>query len=309
LNEELILETVFQKMSGLLGRLDRDAEVIFVNDGSTDQSARLLDSFCSRDDRFKVIHFSRNFGHQIAISAGLDHCQGSAAIIMDSDLQDPPEVVIDMIAKWKAGSQVVHAVRTARKGESFFKKITANLYYRLLKFFTDVPIIRNSGDFRLVDRTAIDAFKSMREKNRYIRGMFAWVGFQQDIVYYVRDARIAGETKFNFRKMARFALDGIISFSTSPIRIMLRIGAILAGIACAGIVYEVFGAYAPIRTVLWCILLGFGLQLMATAMVGFYVVRILDETRNRPLYVIARSRGIPIAKGSDNPNIISLSAS
>jgi glycosyltransferase involved in cell wall biosynthesis len=266
-------------------------ELVVVDDGSKDATPQILAELARADERVKVVTLSRNFGHQTAITAGLDHAAGDVVVMIDSDLQDPPELIPTMVEHWRAGSDVVYATRTDRSGESRFKLRTANWFYRIMGRISDVPLAANSGDFRLLDRRALDALLSMRERNRYLRGMTAWVGFTQTAVPYSRDARHAGETKYPLRKMIRFALDAIASFSHAPLQIATVAGFLFAALAFlaipVAIVFRIFGAFVPgVTTTVVAVLLLGGIQLMAIGMIGEYVGRIYDEVKRRPLYVV-----------------------
>ena len=223
-NEIETLPELERRMSEYVATLDAPSEIILINDGCRDGSDDYMDALNGRNELFKVIHLSRNFGHQIAISAGIDHAVGDCVIIMDADLQDPPEVVTLMIEKWQQGYEIVYGRRKSRKGESFFKLLTASLYYRTLRALTDVDIPADTGDFRLVDRKAVEAFKILREKSRFVRGLFSWLGFRQIGVEFERPERFAGETKYPIRKMLKLAFDGVISFSNTPLRMVFRLG-------------------------------------------------------------------------------------
>jgi dolichol-phosphate mannosyltransferase len=266
-------------------------ELVIVDDGSSDGTPRILAELAAADERVKVITLSRNFGHQPAITAGLDHATGDVVVMIDADLQDPPELVATMLEHWRAGSDVVYATRTDRTGESTFKLTTARWFYGVMSRVSDVPLAQNSGDFRLLDRRALDALLAMRERNRYIRGMTSWVGFTQTSVPYQRDARHAGETKYPIRKMIRFALDAIASFSHAPLQIATVAGFLFAALAFlaipVAIVFRIFGAFVPgVTTTVVAVLLLGGIQLMAIGMIGEYVGRIYDEVKRRPLYVV-----------------------
>jgi glycosyltransferase involved in cell wall biosynthesis len=266
-------------------------ELVVVDDGSTDGTPAILAALAAADERVKVVTLSRNFGHQMAITAGLDHAAGDVVVMIDSDLQDPPELVPTMLDHWRAGSDVVYAMRTDRSGESHFKLATARWFYRIMGKVSDVPLAQNSGDFRLLDRRALDALLAMRERNRYLRGMTSWVGFTQTAVPYQRDARHAGETKYPIRKMIRFALDAMASFSNVPLQIATVVGFMFAVFAFlmipVAIVFRIFGAFVPgVTTTVVAVLLLGGIQLMAIGMIGEYVGRIYDEVKRRPLYVV-----------------------
>jgi dolichol-phosphate mannosyltransferase len=257
----------------------------------------LLYELADADPRVKVVNFARNFGHQIAVTAGLHYTTGDAVIMMDSDLQDPPELILEMVQKWKAGYEVVYAVRAERKGESWFKLATAKLFYRLIYRITEVKIPMDTGDFRLMDRAVVEVLNSMPEHNRFIRGMTSWVGFRQTGVEYVRDERQWGETKYPLPKMIRFAFDAITSFSYFPLQIMIYVSLVLGLLALLTIPVitvmrlispEFFGGQA---TTIVLLLLLSSFQLFFLFMMGQYVSRIYDEVRGRPLYVVAKARG------------------
>ena len=298
-NEERVLPILLHRLDQLLDRLDGPAEVIFVDDGSTDAGGIVAAGRAKDDPRYRYLALSRNFWHQVAISAGMDAAAGQAVIVMDADLQDPPEVVLDLVAKWKEGFEIVYARRLSRDGENWFKRRTADLFYRTLRRLTAVDIPADVGDFRLVDRKALEAFQAMPEKDRFVRGMFGWMGFRQTAVAYHRLSRAAGETKYTLPKMLRLALHGIVGFSDVPLRLALWMGAAVSLGALA------FGAH-----VLWAALhnadyvagwastivmtsLLAGINLLMTGIVGVYVGRIHAEVKNRPLYLVGRAVGFP----------------
>jgi dolichol-phosphate mannosyltransferase len=266
-------------------------ELVIVDDGSTDATPAILAALANADERVKVVTLSRNFGHQTAITAGLDHARGDAVVMIDSDLQDPPELIPTMLEHWRAGSDVVYATRTDREGESRFKLTTARWFYTIMGRVSDVPLVPNAGDFRLLSRPALDALLTMRERNRYLRGMTSWVGFTQTAVPYARDARRAGTTKYPIRKMVHFALDAIASFSNVPLQLATVAGFVFAMLAFlaipVAIVFRIFGEFVPgVTTTVVAVLLLGGIQLMAIGMIGEYVGRIYDEVKRRPLYVV-----------------------
>ncbi|MGH6752925.1 MAG: glycosyltransferase family 2 protein, partial [Bradyrhizobium sp.] len=236
-NEEAVLPLLLHRLDQLLEKLDAPAEVIFVDDGSRDCSSIVLAARARDNPHYKYIRLSRNFGHQVAITAGMDRASGDAVIVMDADLQDPPELVLEMIAKWHEGFEIVYAERLTREGEGRFKKATANLFYRMLNKLASVDIPRNVGDFRLIDRKVLNAFSTMREKDRFVRGMFAWMGFKQTAVTFHRQPRAAGETKYPLRKMLRLAANGIISFSDAPLRLALWVG---MGVSVLAMLYAAY---------------------------------------------------------------------
>lgn len=269
-------------------------ELILVDDGSTDQTAAKLAQLATADSRIKVVLLSRNFGHQAALTAGLDHAGGNVAVTLDSDLQDPPGLIPALLQRWRAGADVVYAVRRARPGESRFKLGTAKLFYRVFRSLSSVELEPNSGDFRLLDRRVLDALLSMGERSRFLRGMSIWVGFVQDSVPYDRDARYAGETKFTLGRMLRFSLDAIASFSYRPLQLATALGFLISIVAFVAIpvviVLKLLGDYLyGFSTVEISILLLGGIQLITIGMIGEYVGRIFDEVKGRPLYLV-RSR-------------------
>ncbi|MGH2697568.1 MAG: glycosyltransferase family 2 protein [Actinomycetota bacterium] len=298
LDEEETLETLFDRLSTVLQDLDGDAEVLLVDDGSRDRSYEIMLERRARDPRFKLLRLSRNFGHQIAITAGLDAAAGDAVVIMDSDLQDPPEIIPELAARWRDGYEIVHAVRTDRDGDTAFKRATASVFYRALRRVADLDAPVDSGDFRLVDRRALEAFRSMRENNRYVRGLFAWVGFNQSGVTYLRGARAAGVTKYPFRRMLKFAADAVLSFSNAPLRMALTLGFILAVVSFLGgitiVVMKLSGTtLVPGWTsILTAVCFIGGIQLVMLGVVGEYIARIYDEVKNRPLYIVSDMHGI-----------------
>lgn len=296
-DEERSLPELFVRLGELMGMLDGPAEVVLVDDGSRDGSFRLISDAVQCDPRFRGLRLSRNFGHQIAITAGLDAAVGEAVIVMDADLQDPPRVVVEMAAKWREGYEVIYGVRQRRDGETLFKKMTAKAFYSLLHRVAEIEQPIAAGDFRLVDRRAVDAFLQMRESHRYVRGMFSWIGFRQIGVPYVRDPRNAGTTKYTLRKMIRFASDAIIGFSTAPLRLALGAGLFLAGAAlCYGLTsvalklagYHIVPGYTSLLVTVTFLS---GIQLIVAGMVGQYVARVYDEVRHRPLYFVRQTAG------------------
>lgn len=297
-NEEGSLPELRGRLSQLLGRLDGEAEVILVDDGSTDRSWLVMTEFHTADTRFKAVRLSRNFGHQVAITAGMDLADGDAVVIMDADLQDPPEVVLDMAARWRDGYDIVYGVREDRTTDSRFKRVTASAFYRVLRRLTDVEIPADVGDFRLVDRRALEAFRSMREGSRFVRGMYAWVGFRQIGVPYRRDARHAGETKYPLKKMLRLAGDGVIGFSKVPLRIALKLGALAALASIVGglavVAMKLSGDFTVPgwTSILLAVCFLGGLQLAFLGVLGQYIGRTYEESLGRPLYVVSHLHGV-----------------
>jgi polyisoprenyl-phosphate glycosyltransferase len=291
-NEQGVLPLLFSRLKEVLGRLPMSVEVIFVNDGSLDSSLELLIEASKSDPRIRIIDLSRNFGHQIAISAGLDHCTGEAAIIMDADLQDPPEVTLEMIELWRAGWDVVYGQRAERLGESKFKSMTARMFYRLLNRIAEVEIPPDVGDFRLVDRRVIRAFRRMPERDRFVRGMFAWLGFRQCSVRFDRQPRAAGLTKYPFPRMMALALDAALSFSDAPLRVIVRVGIFVSGLAIvAGIVAAILRVIGVPMAQGWTSLMVvitflMGVNFLLIGIVALYVGRIYEEVKGRPLYLV-----------------------
>ena len=273
-------------------------EIIYVNDGSTDRSLDILLDLMKMDARIRVIDLSRNFGHQRAITAGMDAARGDCVVILDSDLQDPPETITEMVRKWEEGYHNVYGVRAERRGESVFKRLSARLFYRLLKLLSDVPIPVDTGDFRLLDRRIVDALQSMREESRYIRGLIAWVGFRQYALSYERDARFAGKTNYRLGRMLTLAVDGITSFSEKPLMLAVQMGLLITGAAFLGILYVVIGRFLHPQSIvagwpslLLVILFVGGTQILVSGLLGLYVGRIHRQVKRRPLYVVQDSFG------------------
>jgi glycosyltransferase involved in cell wall biosynthesis len=270
---------------------DAEWELVLVDDGSRDGTGEALARLAAGDERVRVISLSRNFGHQAALTAGLEHARGDAVVMLDGDLQDPPEVIPAMIARWREGAEVVYAVREQRPGETPFKLVTARWFYRLFRRLTDVDLVADSGDFRLMDRRALDALLAMPERNRFLRGMSVWVGFTQTAVPFVREARAAGRTKYTFSRMLRFAFDAITSFSNRPLQLATLLGFTCSLIAFLCVPLTVVARYANIyergvpTTIVVVLLLG-GIQLITVGIIGEYVGRIYDEVKHRPLYVV-----------------------
>jgi dolichol-phosphate mannosyltransferase len=294
LDEEELLPELHARLAAVLDAIGEPWEIVVVDDGSVDRSRALLEAIAAKDARVRAIFLSRNFGHQAAITAGLDHARGRAVVVIDGDLQDPPEVIKDLVARWRAGFQVVFAVRSDRAGETVWKRATARLFYELIRRLsgTDIPV--NVGDFRLMDRKAVDALLGIRERHRFVRGLVTWIGFSQTGVSYARAARSAGETKYPLTRMVRLALDAIFSFSTVPLQISTWLG--LATIAVTGmltlyLLYLKLVAHAVVDGMTTMVatmsLLG-GVQLLSLGIVGSYVGRIFEEVKRRPLYVIER---------------------
>jgi len=296
-NEEAILHELYRRLAAVLDGAGLDWELVLVNDGSRDRSLEIMRELHAADARVKVVNFARNFGHQVAITAGTDYAQGQAVVIIDADLQDPPEVILDLLARWREGYEVVYAVRSERKGETWFKEFTAKAFYRIIYKITDINIPMDTGDFRLMDRKVVEALKTMREKHRFMRGMSVWVGFRQTGVQYVRAERFAGETKYPLKKMLKFALDGITSFSYFPLQLATYIGFITAAISVVGIMVTIIlrltgshAFYGQATTLVAVLFLG-GVQLISLGIIGEYLGRIYDEAKGRPLYIVHDALG------------------
>ena len=275
-----------------------DYELIIVNDGSADGSREIIEKLCTKDMNIKLINLSRNFGHQLAFTAGLDFAKGSSVIVIDGDLQDPPIVMNEFIKKWESGYDIVYGRRLKRSGESFFKLLTSKFFYIILDKFSDVNIPRDVGDFRLMDRKVVDKINTMRERHRFIRGMIPWLGFKETFVEYDRDSRFAGQTKFSFNKMVKFALDGIFSFSTVPIKYTIILGIFTVFLSIGGIIYAFVsrlvtdGWVSGWTTLIITMLFIGGVQLISIGVLGQYIGRIFEEAKNRPLYVIESTLNI-----------------
>jgi polyisoprenyl-phosphate glycosyltransferase len=297
-DEEAVIPLLLRRLDELLAALDAPAEVLFIDDGSRDCSPIVLRAKAKADPRYRYVRLSRNFGHQVAITTGLDLARGEAAIVMDADLQDPPEVVLELVAKWREGYEIVSAQRLSRDGESRFKRASADFFYRLLSRLASVDIPREVGDFRLIDRRALDAFLSLRERERFVRGMVAWVGFRQAVVPFHRPARAAGQTKYPLAKMLRLAVNALISFSEAPLRLALWTG---MGVSVLAMVYGLYvvglwfsdanlvpgWSSTIVVTAFLC-----GVNMLMTGIMGLYVGRIYSEVKGRPLYVIDEAMSV-----------------
>lgn len=309
-NEEAVLPELARRLRHFLGTITQIGErweVILVDDGSIDRSRELLREMGGSDARFCVVGLSRNFGHQNAITAGLDFARGEAVVIMDADLQDPPEVVHAMLERWRAGFDVVYAVRQQRQGESIFKRATAAVFYRMLRALVGVSIPIDAGDFRLVSRKVVLTMRALRESHRFVRGMVAWIGFAQCAVSYERQPRHAGETKYPLRKMVRFAIDGITSFSTVPLRLATWLGCFAGLVALGAAGWAVFeklygrGTVPGWTTIMIAVALGSAAQLLMTGILGEYVGRIYEEVKRRPLYIVNEVLNVVPESPSDRP--------
>lgn len=291
-NEAETLPEFHRQVREVMEALGEPWELVLVDDGSVDDSTELMRQLRAKDEHVRPVIFARNFGHQIAVTAGLDFSRGQAVIIMDADLQDPPQVIPDLIAKWRQGYEVVYAIRAKREGETWFKLATASLFYRLIRRITDVNIPMDTGDFRLMDRQVVQVLNQMRERHRFLRGMSVWVGFKQAGVEYERAPRFAGETKYPLRKMIKFASDAITSFSYFPLQLAMYLGFASAGVSILAIPVVIFlrlagwqAFYGQASTLIAVLFLG-GVQLISLGILGEYVGRLYDEAKGRPLYIV-----------------------
>ena len=310
-NEEEVVFESYKRLKGVLESLNESYELIFVNDGSRDATPVILRRICEADATVHLIDFARNFGHQTAITAGMEYASGDAVVVIDADLQDPPEVIPEMIAKWREGFDVVYGKRAERKGETFFKRFTSAAFYRVLQSLTDVDIPVDTGDFRLIDRKVCDALKQIKERNRYVRGLISWLGFRQTGVEFVRDKRFAGETKYPLKKMLRFAFDAITSFSFKPLKLSSYVG---VAVSLGGFAYLMVVLYLKFftdRTVTgWASMMAVslffnGVVLMMLGIIGEYIGRIYDEAKGRPLYVVRETLNFASAEaGVEKPKSV-----
>ncbi len=294
-NEEQIIPELHRRLSEAAQIITSDYELIFVNDGSKDGSLFELIKLTEKDSKAYYINFSRNFGHQIAVTAGVDHSTGNAVVIIDGDLQDPPELIPEMYQKHKEGFEVVYAKRASREGESFFKKITAKMFYRTLRSLTSIDIPLDTGDFRLIDRKIVEVLKKMPEQNKFLRGQIAWIGFNQTAVYFNRDKRKFGKSGYPLSKMLKFAMDGVTSFSDKPLGFVTKLGFIISVISFATILYAIFSHFFLQKTITgWTSLIVSsmfvgGVQLISIGIIGEYISRINNNVLNRPLYIVNTS--------------------
>ncbi len=305
-NEVDIIEAFCNRVRSVLGSVPY--ELILVDDGSEDGTAGVLDRLATADERLKVVGLSRNFGHQLALTAGLDHARGDAVVMMDADLQDPPELIPEMLDHWRDGSDVVYAVRRARAGETRLKLATARWFYRVFARLAQIDFEQDAGDFRLLDHSALEALRTMRERSRFLRGMTVWVGFTQASVPYERDARFAGNTKYSPRRMLRFSLDAISSFSNVPLQLATFLGFIFSVVAFLGIPlaigFRIAGEFVPgITTVLLAVLLLGGIQLITVGIIGEYLGRVYEEVKRRPLYVVRGRRNVTALPGQQSNDV------
>lgn len=304
-NEEKNVGIMHERLTKTLSEITDSYEMIFVNDCSKDQTLLRIKELAERDSHVKYLSFSRNFGHQIAVSAGLDFCTGEAVVIIDGDLQDPPELISKMYERYKEGYKVVYAKRKTREGETWFKKATAKIFYRLLASMTSIDIPVDVGDFRLIDRVIVEHLRNMPEKSKYIRGQIAWIGYKQTFVEYHRDARLYGTTNYPLKKMLRFALDGITAFSDKPLKIASGLGIFSAIVSLLALVYALVSHFCFHATItgwtslILSVLFIGGVQLITIGIIGEYIARINNDVRNRPLYILDEKN---IDKDSEHRN-------
>lgn len=299
-NEEEVLPKLYERLRNLMDNLEQyETEILFVNDGSKDKTLQMLQELANYDKRVKVVSFSRNFGHQAAVTAGIRYVTGDAVVIIDADLQDPPELIPEMLKLWEDGNEVIYGKRKSRKGESAFKLLTAKMFYKTLNSLSDVEIPRDTGDFRLVDRKVIDVINELPEHNKFLRGLFSWVGFKQYAFEYERQERAAGRTKYPLKKMMKLASDGIVSFSTKPLKIVGGIGILTIIVSLAILIYSLvsyafnLNELAPGWTsIMVTITLFSGVQLLSIWLMSEYIARIYDETKHRPEYIVDKKINI-----------------
>ena len=299
-NEEKVLEISYNKIKDILENIEQyDYEIVFINDGSKDSTFSILEKISNENNRVRVISFSRNFGQEAALTAGLKYVTGDAIVIIDADLQDPPELIPEMLKLWEQGNEVIYGKRKRRKGESAFKLLTAKMFYKTLNALSDVEIPKDTGDFRLVDRKVVDVINSMPEHNKFLRGLFSWVGFKQYSYEYKRNERAAGKTKYPFKKMWKLATDGIVSFSTKPLKIVGGIGVLTIILSICILIYSLISFALKLNnltpgwtSIMVAITLFSGVQLLSIWIMSEYIARIYDETRKRPEYIIDKKINI-----------------
>lgn len=294
-NEEANVQALYDRLSTVMAGMHPEYELIFINDGSRDRTIFLVKELAEKDARVRFIDLSRNFGHQIAVTAGLDACRGKRVVIIDADLQDPPELILEMDQKMNEGFQVVYARRRRREGESFAKLLTARLFYRILANIASIDIPLDTGDFRIMDRKVVDVLKAMPEQNKFLRGQISWIGFRQTFVEYDRSERHGGKTGYTYAKMFRFALDGITSFSDAPLRLASWMGFVVSGFAFLALVYALYGKLVLHQSVpgwasiIVSVLFLGGIQLISLGFIGEYLSRISNNVKQRPLYIVGET--------------------
>ncbi|HBR03379.1 MAG TPA: glycosyltransferase [Ruminiclostridium sp.] len=303
-NEEAVLHETYRRLSNVMEGFGEGYEIIFINDGSRDKTREIISELCGSDPHVKLIDFARNFGHQVAITAGMDYASGECMVIIDGDLQDPPELIPDMVKIWRSGFDVVYGKRKSRQGETFFKKFTAKAFYRILAHMTDVNIPVDTGDFRLIDRKVCEALKQLPERSRYVRGLMSWVGFKQTAIEFERNERFAGETKYPLKKMLKLATDGIMSFSYKPLKLATWLGTIISLLSfiylIAVLIQKLFfpgSAGAGWTSLIAVSLFLNGITLLILGIIGEYIGRIYDEAKGRPLYVIKELKNMEGREG------------
>ncbi len=304
-NEEEVIQVTHKRLTEVMERTREVYEIVYVNDGCRDRTPDLLEDISSNDDRVRVLNFSRNFGHQAAVTAGMNYAKGQAIVIIDADLQDPPEVILEMIYKWKQGYDVCYGKRLKRKGDTLFKKFTAAMFYRVLNALTPIRIPEDTGDFRLIDRKVCDVMNSLPEKNRYLRGLVSWVGFKQIAIEFNREERFAGETKYPLSKMLKLAFDGITSFSYKPLKLATYLGFLISGFSFLYFLF-ILGQkmFFNIAVQGWASsvainLFFHGITLTILGIMGEYIGRIYDESKDRPIYIVRSTHGYPELQDPD----------
>lgn len=304
-NEEAVIPETYRRLSQVMEKFGESYEILFINDGSRDKTREMLLELCKNDYHIKLVDFARNFGHQIAITAGMDYAAGECMVIIDGDLQDPPELIPEMVKLWRSGYEVVYGKRKSRQGETFFKKFTAKAFYRILHSLTDVDIPVDTGDFRLIDRKVCEALKQLPERSRYVRGLMSWVGFKQTAIEFERSERFAGETKYPFKKMLKLAMDGIMSFSYKPLKFASYIGSLISAISFIYLIVVLlqklffpYSAQSGWASLIAVSLFFNGIILLMLGIIGEYIGRIYDEAKGRPLYIIKELKNI---EGRESP--------
>ncbi|MCM3042460.1 glycosyltransferase family 2 protein [Paenibacillus motobuensis] len=306
-NEEEVIRQCYDSLTDVMIDTSYDYELVFVNDGSKDRTLGILDELARMDVHVRIVNFSRNFGHQAAVTAGINSSRGDCVVIIDADLQDPPEVIHQMLEKWEEGYEVVYGKRRKRKGETLFKLASATLFYRFLQRMSDTHIPRDTGDFRLIDRKVVHVFNRMTERNKFIRGIISWIGFNQTFVEYDRNERMAGTTKYPLRKMLAFASDGIFSFSSKPLKLITRMGMLTVLLALVVLVYSLCAKLFDLpevergwTSIMMAITLFSGVQMLSLGVMGEYIARIYDESKNRPQYIVKETVHYPLEEMQSN---------